>query len=392
MIHKITNHSTLAWRIANRTSKPIVHTINIADRTLNLWGDDLVYRWYRPPGMGSYTVSCALLALEQWLNKSIENGASIRPMLENILKKTNCVAVVGIASSILLQNSDKLDMVTAVSILENPIFWLMENRRYVYEIIESEFVTNMAYYNDKIMHDIMMSINSQYDRKLKFNQIIPLILLSDNVKLKIKLKDKIKNFVNMEPKYFKHIPQSLRMFHLDSDPVEVKRMCEIWSHQADMSNYDIIKKDGKSAYVFDPRKYLSSEDLSDFRQCEQRTTLFAYTIKLSDILQNKIPHSQLSINDAMEYADSIKDNKINPVDKLNFMSSLSAVMITKKWDEIDDSQKILFTSEIINAANMINDANVISDVNPIEINYMQWDRSVAYALPYLTNTLKKIII
>ena len=386
LIHKITNHSTLAWRISNKTQKPIMHPLKINDKTLNLWGDDLVYRWYRPPGMGSHTVSHALLALELWLDTSIKNGADIKQLLENVLMQTISVSIVGVISSIILRHYTKSVIPIAIAILKNPVFWLMEHRRYIHDEHDAKYNCELYYMNDKFTHNFIKQINNQKQRKIKFDHILPSILLSEHIELKTELVNNIKNFPNMDPKYYEFVPSSVMSFYPDSNPENVKRMCNIWSYQADINNYDKRKIKNGFSYVFDTQKYLSPEDLFNIEQYGKHTKLLSYTIWASNILHDKSSTIKLTVNDAIEYAKNIEnDDTINMWDKLNFMVNLSAVLIIKEWNLIDDDLRTKCVSVIIDAT------KVKIDENPNRISDMHYDMAVACALPYIYKYTKKRI-
>ncbi|MBD2093425.1 hypothetical protein H6F67_26645 [Microcoleus sp. FACHB-1515] len=122
LIHTLTNAATDRWyEDARRVSLDEQnslheHFLTLLPIKLNLpfgerefWGDVQVYCLYRG-GMtynGPHAVMCALMALEVWMEKQIENDRDVEELFETVLKGSNSVAVLGICISLTLAYPQK---------------------------------------------------------------------------------------------------------------------------------------------------------------------------------------------------------------------------------------------------------------------------------------------
>src|SRR5207245_9273859 len=113
---------------------------------VTFWVDYNVVRWYRFPSLGSHTDCCALMALEKWMDESIKAGIDSKTLFTKILSETNCVAVVGVCCSVALANPGKIDNSVLVAILENPVFWLMDEHRKSFDLYECKSLLDGWYF------------------------------------------------------------------------------------------------------------------------------------------------------------------------------------------------------------------------------------------------------
>lgn len=390
LILKIINHSTLAWRIREREKFPIVHTLRLDNKNFDLWGDNIVYRWYRFPSLGSNAVCCALMALEKWLDESIKEGKNAKKMFTNILSKTNCVAVVGVCSSVALANPNKIDMSILVPILENPVFWLMDERRLSFDLFECKSYLNAWYFFNESPYTMNFhkKIASQPQRERKFSDFVPLILLSNNIKLKERLVQQIKNFENNIPRFYKKIPAVLESFYPETKIEEVKRSCRLWSLQADIENYRKIEQDGNIGYYFYPPDHFTEEDKESTANAEEHIQIGNRRIWAYKFLNKNEIGSTLTIDNGINYAKELenaleKKDDISYFWGLDFITNLAAALIVRKWDFIVEKNLIDWCeSKIITAG------KIKSNETEVGINPESFDRAVAYSLPYLYKKTK----
>ncbi|MGB3492729.1 MAG: hypothetical protein WBA57_08370 [Elainellaceae cyanobacterium] len=101
--------------------------LNLPFGEQDFWGDAQVYCWYRG-GMtynGPMAVMCALMALEIWMEKQIENGRDAEELFERVLKESNSVAVLGVCMSLTLAHPQKC-LRAALPIASSPAIWSMD--------------------------------------------------------------------------------------------------------------------------------------------------------------------------------------------------------------------------------------------------------------------------
>lgn len=161
-IHSIINHAMDLWRkieepVVNGPNfrrisyerTPIPQILKIGEKKIEVWGDEIVYKWNLH--LGPTIVKYALQALEEWIIKQIQvNKENSVELIHKILSDTNSFAVVSVCSQSVLKIffSEKIDdtnilenlIKALIPILAKPIFWILQ------AIISSE---KYFYYRDE---------------------------------------------------------------------------------------------------------------------------------------------------------------------------------------------------------------------------------------------------
>lgn len=157
-IHTIINQAMDLWknieepvvygpdfrRISNNRT-PIPQIINIEEKKIELWGDDIVYKW--PIHLAPTLIIQALQSLEEWIIKQIQqNERDPIELINLILSNTESFAVVSTCSRAILHilfNNNLSDtniiencIKSLMPILEKPLFWILHSiltsEEYVY--------------------------------------------------------------------------------------------------------------------------------------------------------------------------------------------------------------------------------------------------------------------
>ena len=131
LITAIVDHATEVWikreTIDNR--QPVPQVIRVNDANIELWGDEHVYHWYRYPNVAPDAITCALMALEYWMNDQIKNNKKPpKALFERVLTNTKSFAIVGVCASVGLANIEVCQE-SVIPILENPTFWVTDAYR-----------------------------------------------------------------------------------------------------------------------------------------------------------------------------------------------------------------------------------------------------------------------
>lgn len=386
LIHKIVNHSTLAWRIREHKESPVVQTLDIDNKILNLWGDYRVFRWFRFYSLGSHAVCCALMALEKWMDESIKAGMNSKALFTKILLKTNCVGVVGVCCSVALANPRKIDNSILVSILENPVFWLMDEHRKHFDLYENKSLLNGLYsYQYPYSMAFHKKIAEQPHRQMDISQLVPLILLSDDKKLKKRLVGKMERFENNIPICYKKENNYIDSRSEAEKTSDMKRSCRLWALHSDIKNYRKIEQNGGVGYYFYNPDHFTENDSKSLNSAEEHLQLATYRMWAHKFLVNNEIGSSLTIENAINYSKELEntfENKDNfaYMFSLDFITNLAAALIMRKWEYIVEKNLVEWcTSKIIKAG------EIKSNETPVGINPDSFDRAVAYCLPYLYN-------
>ena len=137
LIQTLANTATTRWRefqqgryqsLFGTIKKPLATQIDLSSGSLEFWGDEQVYQWYRPHGNGPNVVKSGLMALEVWIDEQIEKGRSPEELFCKILSKSNCVAVLGICLGISLAYPERC-LRAALPIVCSTAIWRMDIRR-----------------------------------------------------------------------------------------------------------------------------------------------------------------------------------------------------------------------------------------------------------------------
>jgi hypothetical protein len=70
--------------------------IGVGDQARNWIGDRRVFRWHLDSLRETTTISCALMALEKWLDEQLNSGADIEAWLEQLMARSESVALAGL--------------------------------------------------------------------------------------------------------------------------------------------------------------------------------------------------------------------------------------------------------------------------------------------------------
>lgn len=154
LIHEVINHATKIWintdqpiyygPFFNSISEhrtPLPQKIQLSDKVVEVWGDDVVYSWFMPLGMGPRVVRFALTALEKWIFEQIlKNNRDPSEIITKVIKNTKSFSVVAVSIISILHlfsectknqidiNYD--DLIKAIQpVIEKPAFWSLDLTR-----------------------------------------------------------------------------------------------------------------------------------------------------------------------------------------------------------------------------------------------------------------------
>lgn len=146
LVLDLTNHATQAWLARKRSTryggegeKPLPQKLLLGTEAREIWGDELVWRWFRYPSVAPDAVASALAALECWLCELVERGADPKPTFESCMRRTISAAVIGTLSSVAMKFPGQCAE-AALPILRCPGFWLMDQHRQLQDQVEAAIV------------------------------------------------------------------------------------------------------------------------------------------------------------------------------------------------------------------------------------------------------------
>lgn len=94
MMHRLEMRAAVYWRNREkqhegRQSLPIILHLN--GERLQLWGDEIVYRWSRAI-LGPHSLGSAYLALDNWLHEQLGKEADLAELLPQIFQNNGLVS------------------------------------------------------------------------------------------------------------------------------------------------------------------------------------------------------------------------------------------------------------------------------------------------------------
>ena len=383
LIETLVNHSTKAWRIREFEEVPRVQTLKIDNRMLNLWGDELVFRWYRFPSVGPNAVTCALLALEKWINEQIKEGVDPNPIIRRLLLNTSSVAMVGLVCSIILANPNKINNSILVSILENPVYWLFDTLRHHSDMTEAKSMLNNSFL--MMMQDVsfLKKLANQPHREMNITQLVPIILCLSDTELKEKLVNRIKHFETNIPILYKK-PHGFSISWRPALNIQkIQKDCRLWSLHADLDNWRAVEQEGKVGYYFYAPDHFNEEDKKEVETAEENIILFSYRHWAYELLTKNKIGEQLSLLQALDYAKKLipeLNKKENFTHSLahDFIVNFVAALIIHQEDFVKEKKIHEWCEEIILKA-----ASIKTHETEVGINPEVFDRGLAAALPHL---------
>ncbi len=134
MMHRLEMRAAVFWRNYakrrdRRRPRPLV--LHLSCGTIQLWGDENVYRWSRAI-LGPSALGSAYLALDNWLEKQLADGVQLADLLPRILQNNGLVATTAPIINAAAQHQNDYSTVSAIApFLAAPRLWSYDIRRHL---------------------------------------------------------------------------------------------------------------------------------------------------------------------------------------------------------------------------------------------------------------------
>jgi len=179
---ELCNHAITAWRQLHRYSRnrggtPIPLEIAFPWGTQKFWGTDREYLWFRSTWAPN-AIGCGFMALEEWCFAELSRGCSVDKLIQKIVERNECIAVLGIASMITLHTETvseaTLPLVTSQRLLT------ADYNRMVQDVYSPS--TNLVGFKprtDKPHIEAIQAANARPVRKTQLSWMVPRFILWD---------------------------------------------------------------------------------------------------------------------------------------------------------------------------------------------------------------------
>lgn len=177
---------------------PLPVTINLPSGIREFWGDTQVYCWFRGTTNGSYPVTSALMALEEWIERQIEAGRDVEALFEKVLRGSNSVAVLGICLSMALAYPEKC-LKVALPIAICPDIWEMDISRLAGDSTNSWDGFKEWDESKKLYYEILERRNKRPQRSREIRGLAMYYVLSNDDSLRVTFEQAVENFTENLP-------------------------------------------------------------------------------------------------------------------------------------------------------------------------------------------------
>jgi len=238
LVHSLVNSAVQRWRTLiqlhglyeePRTPLPVVFQLN--SDCCKMWGDELVYYWFRPHSSAPYPVTTALMALEYWMEEQIISGRDPSELFIKVLGFSECVAVAGICLGIALgqigTSNNSQFLCAAMPFLTSPHIWRMDMRRYA---SDSTSIITGDFKDDPVLENAYIAREKSLQRTVNIRNLALICeLAGDDIRL-------------LFEKAVSSFPDNLPFLYEDEKKSEsfvsdLRREMEISACSADRRNY-----------------------------------------------------------------------------------------------------------------------------------------------------------
>lgn len=183
MMHRLEMRAAVFWRHYikrrdRRRPRPLI--LHLSSETIQLWGDENVYRWSRAI-LGPNTLGSAYLAFDNWLEEQLTNGARMDDLLPRVLQNNGLVATVSpIINAAAQRQNDRPTLSAIAPFLAAPRLWIYDVRRHLDDKIPIHRMASViGYYRHHVK--AAESVWQRYQQREPLHQqfLIPFHILAE---------------------------------------------------------------------------------------------------------------------------------------------------------------------------------------------------------------------
>jgi hypothetical protein len=324
--------------------KPIPQIVELNRGSIEVLGDERVFHWYRFPSVAPNAITCALMALEYWMNEQLRKGVEPQELFERVLQDTKSVAVVGVCLSVALAN-EKICREAVIPILENPAFWIMDAYRCTQDMMGDSSVNMFSTYfslvTDNADYKILLDLAKQPHRKFDIRSFVLPILLSGSENAHQRLQDAMQSFPDNPPFLYEDEKEN---GYIVQERIET---CKIWAAQAERENYEAVETDveGQIGIQFKLPAELEEEQKEKLKPVEELNAIYGLQGWSMSLMDKGEIGQTFTIQSAMEYAQDLvrqDDPSYQPMNFLeyseqraNAIAAFAAALVIHQWQWVE---------------------------------------------------------
>lgn len=376
LIKNLCNHSVSVWRWLYSEvnydlykNKPIPVFIDFPWATQKFWGDRDVYLWFRGVG-GNPILRSALMALEYWAFDQVENGRPLDDLVQVIVKKNKCVAVLGLIVSLCMAfPNSSIQCALPVITCSHIIFWdVIRKQIENSDIVSTNLFGNWNADQNKLIE--VHKLNNMCHRKENIASLFPLFIQHYDRNIVEQFKVAVEKIVYNLP--FEFEEQKKNQPYVD---YLRKIMIEI-SDIADPENWLVITQ---------PTGEITLKSNSSLPKTTRNVALVKYTLLNSwsqNSLLNNIIDKDFTIDESIKQANFLYELDLfnQPLSCYDTESNLQklalvgiASVVSKYYDRNDWEAKLHWCFEIFQQAMTMEvsfDTNLVSGLDYVRNIYL----------------------
>ena len=302
LVARITDHATDVWRECaqrERGRTPLAQTVRLSDGDHQVWGDEGVYAWFRYPSLGSHGVTCALMALEYWMDDQITKGEDPGALFERVVLRSSSAAVAGVCISVALADW-QTRAEAAMPLLEQPAFWFMDRSRSVQELGAASFLDTFAAFASQGDLNIAKRMAEAQHRSLRIDHLAQAILFGGPDQARKRLQSATKAFPQNPPLFFEDEQERAALI---ANRVQA---CQLIAAAGDLANYEAVAGEEEGTVIVQfraPEELEARQRESDreLNELEQIYGLQGWALKVLEEGQSEA----LSLQEALDLAQRL---------------------------------------------------------------------------------------
>jgi hypothetical protein len=371
--------------------QPVPQVLSLPSGDIEVWGHAQVYQWFRYPNNGPDPVTCALMALEEWMHEQIEEGADPTELFDRVLRRTNSVALVGVCTSVALAHMDKC-LEAIVPIIERPAFWDMDITRFSQDLIAEGstrmFSTLLSLGDNTSDYRKLVEMARKPQRQREMRHFILPFLLQARPEVCQRVQAAIRSFPENPAIYYED--------ERENEPLIQSRVatCRVWAAYAERENYETEALANRSGIAI---QFKLPHELEEERRDEQAyfatyNQFLTFQNWCTSFLNDGEAGETLNYETAMAYAQELvrldtpsappKDFLSDAESRANVIALFAAGLVLRAWEWVEEHQHVAWCREQLLIAATRPEA-LSGHADEVQRFNTGYRRSAARALPVL---------
>ena len=234
LLRELCNHAMTSWRQLHRHSRdrggtPIPLELKFPWASQRFWGTDREYLWFRSTWAPA-AIGCGFMALEEWCFGELARGRLVDELIQQIVDRNECIAILGIASMLALHTETVSE--TTLPLFTSQRLLAADHNRWTQDLSPTASLIGFTSRADKPHIETIKAANARPVRKTQLSWMVPRFVFATGP-IRDRACEAILNFKNnLSFHYEEHrnIPEARE--HLTAQALEYAELVEPKNYQA----------------------------------------------------------------------------------------------------------------------------------------------------------------